>query len=162
MWKNINSYDGVLKACCPNGLKEPDRINNAERIRLDGRKGEEFDGDINKGDKFVVYVKAHNFAKTSQKYALVVTGCFGGVPNGLDYNDSVFVSNGKTGTTGTQWWIYILVALSVSTTAVALLVVKRKWILEKYHVCTQKYGHSDENMQEDATLDQPFLVRQIL
>ena len=93
MVEKIDSYDQVNGAYYPNGLKEPDRINNAERIRLDGRKGEEFDGEINKGDKFVVHVKAHNFAKTSQKYALVVTGCCGEVANGLGSNDSVSVSN---------------------------------------------------------------------
>eukprot|EP00588_Corethron_pennatum_P022092 CAMPEP_0194313632 /NCGR_PEP_ID=MMETSP0171-20130528/10485_1 /TAXON_ID=218684 /ORGANISM="Corethron pennatum, Strain L29A3" /LENGTH=880 /DNA_ID=CAMNT_0039068663 /DNA_START=260 /DNA_END=2901 /DNA_ORIENTATION=- len=50
----------------PNGLKVPDTINNAERIQTD----------VSDGDYAIIYVHAKNLATQSQRYALVITGCW--------------------------------------------------------------------------------------
>merc|ERR1712232_676305 len=52
----------------PNGGSSADTLNNAERIRLP----------VTPGDTVSLTVKGTNLATSSQEYALVVTGCFGG------------------------------------------------------------------------------------
>uniref|UniRef100_A0A7S2JW00 subtilisin n=1 Tax=Leptocylindrus danicus TaxID=163516 RepID=A0A7S2JW00_9STRA len=52
----------------PNGRNSADTLNNAERIRLP----------VTPGDTVSVTVTGTNLATSSQEYALVVTGCFGG------------------------------------------------------------------------------------
>merc|ERR1712226_439426 len=52
----------------PNGGSSADTLNNAERIRLP----------VTPGDSVSVTVTGTNLATSSQEYALVVTGCFGG------------------------------------------------------------------------------------
>ncbi|KAL7522115.1 hypothetical protein ACHAWX_006802 [Stephanocyclus meneghinianus] len=58
----------------PNGLSQPDRRNNAERVIING---------VTNNDVATITVTAHNLARYEQKYSLVATGCFGGVPNQL-------------------------------------------------------------------------------
>lgn len=67
----------------PNGRKSPDRTNIVERVVINGVKG---------GETATISVNAHNLAWFSQKYALVATGCFGGVANTLQ-GESVFDSD---------------------------------------------------------------------
>ena len=50
----------------PNGLRVKDSINNSERIRINSRTG----------NTVVLSVIGHNIVTPSQKYSLVVTGCF--------------------------------------------------------------------------------------
>eukprot|EP00592_Proboscia_alata_P010323 CAMPEP_0194355264 /NCGR_PEP_ID=MMETSP0174-20130528/3203_1 /TAXON_ID=216777 /ORGANISM="Proboscia alata, Strain PI-D3" /LENGTH=886 /DNA_ID=CAMNT_0039124481 /DNA_START=63 /DNA_END=2723 /DNA_ORIENTATION=- len=54
------------KTYYPNGLNKKDSKNNAERIRIPATNGQ----------SFKVRVKAYNLATNSQKYSLVVSGCF--------------------------------------------------------------------------------------
>jgi len=50
----------------PNGLQHKDSINNAERVRVGTRNGNDA----------VVSIIGHNIASQSQQYSLIVTGCF--------------------------------------------------------------------------------------
>jgi len=52
----------------PNGRRNADRLNNAERVIVGASDG----------DEFTISVKAHNLIGPKQKYALVATGCFKG------------------------------------------------------------------------------------
>jgi len=90
----------IVNTFYPNGLSRPDDKNNAERVRLDGRIGEAHEGLVKKNDTFGIIVKANNLVTKSQKYALVITGCFGGKGNILDTTDSVFT----TGATSMSGW----------------------------------------------------------
>jgi len=67
----------------PNGRQSPDRTNIVERVVINGVEG---------GETAVISVNAHNLAWLSQTYALVATGCFGGVANTLQ-GESVFDSD---------------------------------------------------------------------
>ncbi len=67
----------------PNGRKSPDRTNIVERVVINGVEG---------GETATISVNAHNLVWRSQKYALVATGCFGGVANTLQ-GESVFDSD---------------------------------------------------------------------
>ncbi len=67
----------------PNGRKTPDRTNIVERVVINGVEG---------GETATISVNAHNLAWRSQKFALVATGCFGGVANTLQ-GESVFDSD---------------------------------------------------------------------
>ena len=60
------------KTYYPNGRNGPDRDNNAERVIIEGVK----DGDV-----ATITVTGHNLMQNYQHYALVATGCFGGVSN---------------------------------------------------------------------------------
>ena len=51
----------------PNGLDRRDSLNNAERVIIP---------DADDGEKFTIFVEAHNLMLVSQKYSMVVTGCF--------------------------------------------------------------------------------------
>jgi len=51
----------------PNGLDSRDSLNNAERVIIP---------DAVDGEKFTIFVEAHNLLLVSQKYSMVVTGCF--------------------------------------------------------------------------------------
>lgn len=68
----------------PNGLSGPDRINNAERVIVEG---------VQNQDNATITVTAYNLANYDQQYSLVATGCFGGVTNQIFANGacSVFV-----------------------------------------------------------------------
>ncbi len=50
----------------PNGNSSPDRKNNSERVRMTTTEGQEIS----------IQVEAHNLATGSQKYSLILTGCF--------------------------------------------------------------------------------------
>jgi len=65
----------------PNGLNEPDTINNVERVQIFDTK----DKDI-----YTITVHAQNLDTKSQNFALVATGCFGGVKNTLDISRNVY------------------------------------------------------------------------
>jgi len=67
----------------PNGQKSPDRTNIVERVVINGVQG---------GETATISVNAYNLAWKSQQYALVATGCFGGVANTLQ-GESVFDSD---------------------------------------------------------------------
>ena len=56
----------------PNGLGQPDRHNNAERVIVEG---------VQDGDEVLITVAGYNLMQSYQKYSLVATGCFGGVAN---------------------------------------------------------------------------------
>lgn len=60
------------KTYYPNGRNGPDRDNNAERVIIEGVK----DGDV-----ATITVTGYNLMQNFQHYALVATGCFGGVAN---------------------------------------------------------------------------------
>jgi subtilisin family serine protease len=64
----------------PNGRNSTDRTNIVERVIINGARG---------GETATISVDAHNLAWQTQKYALVATGCFGGVANTLQ-GQSVF------------------------------------------------------------------------
>ena len=59
------------KTFYPNGLVGPDALNNVERIRLDA---------LGAGKEIEIVVDAQNLATPSEKYSLIVTGCFDIVP----------------------------------------------------------------------------------
>ena len=73
------------KTYYPNGLSNPDRTNIVERVVI---------SDVQDGETATISVTANNLAWATQKYALVATGCFGGVANTLqgksvfDYDNS--------------------------------------------------------------------------
>ncbi len=71
------------KTYYPNGRDSPDRTNIVERVVIKGVEG---------GGTAVISVNAQNLAWFSQTYALVATGCFGGVANTLE-GESVFDSD---------------------------------------------------------------------
>lgn len=56
----------------PNGRNSPDRDNNAERVVIEG---------VQDGDVATITVTGYNLMQSFQRYALVATGCFGGVSN---------------------------------------------------------------------------------
>ena len=64
----------------PNGRNLPDRKNIVERVIISG---------VMDGETATISVNAYNLAWQSQRYALVATGCFGGVANTLQ-GESVF------------------------------------------------------------------------
>jgi hypothetical protein len=69
----------------PNGLLQPDTINNNERVIMEN---------VQDGDEFTVVVNARSLSKTSQVYSIIATGCFGGV--GVSTSDAEsFVSGGS-------------------------------------------------------------------
>ena len=55
-----------------NGRSGPDRQNNAERVIIKG---------VQHGDVATIMVTGYNLVTSYQRYALVATGCFGGVAN---------------------------------------------------------------------------------
>mmetsp|Transcript_11939 Transcript_11939/g.24051 ORF Transcript_11939/g.24051 Transcript_11939/m.24051 type:complete len:956 (+) Transcript_11939:25-2892(+) len=67
----------------PNGQTSPDRTNIVERVVINGVQG---------GETATISINAYNLAWKSQQYALVATGCFGGVANTLQ-GESVFDSD---------------------------------------------------------------------
>eukprot|EP00804_Cyclotella_cryptica_P013914 CCRYP_002444-RC/>CCRYP_002444-RC protein AED:0.08 eAED:0.08 QI:101/0.77/0.6/1/0.77/0.7/10/144/934 len=69
---NIVTLGGVTYY--PNGLGQPDRRNNAERVII---------SEVMNKDVATITVTAFNLARYEQKYSLVATGCFGGVANQL-------------------------------------------------------------------------------
>ena len=71
----------------PNGRTGPDRVNNAERVVIQ---------DVADKEDFTIQVRAHNLNVATQQFALVATGCFGGVPNTLDMQASVFAADEPT------------------------------------------------------------------
>ena len=68
----------------PNGLSQKDHVNNVERVRITNV----FDKEL-----FILRVKASNLANPSQKYALVVTGCFGGTVRTVKNMFILFISS---------------------------------------------------------------------
>jgi len=66
----------------PNGRSVKDHENNVERVVID---------DVPDGSRFLIHVEAYNLNDISQAFALVATGCFGGVTSSdLDTSQNVF------------------------------------------------------------------------
>merc|ERR1711879_912790 len=64
----MGTKSGEAGRIFPNGRNEADNVNNAERIRANAGPG----------DVFTAYVEATDLETNTQKYSLVVTGCFAG------------------------------------------------------------------------------------
>lgn len=62
----VEKIDGSRKSFYPNGLNSKDKKNNVERVRIPSSTSE----------TLKITVKASNLATQSQKYSLIVTGCF--------------------------------------------------------------------------------------
>jgi len=69
------------KTYYPNGRSVPDRHNNAERVVITG---------IPDGATADITVEGYNLVKRKQYYAIVATGCFGGVAN-MNFEDQCSV-----------------------------------------------------------------------
>jgi len=96
----------------PNGRSIKDDVNNVERVVIDG---------VNDGSEFTIHVDPYNLNSLSQKYAVVATGCFGGVANEIDTSKNVFLGDstsvrsggeGDGGSTNNTTKIIIIVCAS--------------------------------------------------
>eukprot|EP00567_Pseudictyota_dubia_P018032 CAMPEP_0197434832 /NCGR_PEP_ID=MMETSP1175-20131217/2507_1 /TAXON_ID=1003142 /ORGANISM="Triceratium dubium, Strain CCMP147" /LENGTH=1062 /DNA_ID=CAMNT_0042963687 /DNA_START=391 /DNA_END=3579 /DNA_ORIENTATION=+ len=81
---NLRLVDPAGKTHYPNGRTSPDDKNNAERVVLGGAAD---------GTNYTIVVEGYNMDSASQRYALVATGCFGGVANTLDTSQDAFVTD---------------------------------------------------------------------
>jgi len=82
--------ESVTNTFYPNGASGPTSRNNAERVRVN---------DVKAGDVFKVTVTAQNLITRRQKYALVVTACFGGTENILGTGRDVFKNDNSASST---------------------------------------------------------------
>lgn len=89
----VNDLDLVVtkngdetKKFYPNGLSSKDSMNTAERVVIDG---------VQDGDSFTLTVEPGNMDTRTQNFALVATGCFGGVANSIDTSQNVFDADDK-------------------------------------------------------------------
>eukprot|EP00546_Thalassionema_frauenfeldii_P000117 CAMPEP_0178935566 /NCGR_PEP_ID=MMETSP0786-20121207/24627_1 /TAXON_ID=186022 /ORGANISM="Thalassionema frauenfeldii, Strain CCMP 1798" /LENGTH=416 /DNA_ID=CAMNT_0020613749 /DNA_START=29 /DNA_END=1277 /DNA_ORIENTATION=- len=81
----------------PNGnYDQPDRVNNVERVQI---------GNVQDGEVYTIEVRAHNLDVERTQFAVVATGCFGGVGSTLDYaNRDVYLNDNSA---STRRWILI-------------------------------------------------------
>mmetsp|Transcript_33715 Transcript_33715/g.74240 ORF Transcript_33715/g.74240 Transcript_33715/m.74240 type:complete len:965 (+) Transcript_33715:233-3127(+) len=68
----------------PNGLDTKDSINNVERVIIE---------DVSHNDEFSINIDPYNLDTFNQKFALVATGCFGGVANNIDTSKNVYATD---------------------------------------------------------------------
>ena len=85
----INDLDLVVtdmngKIYHPNGLDTRDNLNNVERVIIE---------DVEDQDQFAITVDAFNLDTLSQNFALVATGCFGGVANTIDTSKNAYTAD---------------------------------------------------------------------
>eukprot|EP00562_Extubocellulus_spinifer_P001757 CAMPEP_0178474814 /NCGR_PEP_ID=MMETSP0696-20121128/2794_1 /TAXON_ID=265572 /ORGANISM="Extubocellulus spinifer, Strain CCMP396" /LENGTH=1296 /DNA_ID=CAMNT_0020102075 /DNA_START=71 /DNA_END=3961 /DNA_ORIENTATION=- len=110
----------------PNGLEQEDSINTIERVVLNN---------VMDGESLTLHVRATNLDESTQKFALVSTGCFGGVANTLDTNDNVFAADMSTpfsggGGEGARALSNgAIIGISVGIAALLLLLVAGVFIL---------------------------------
>lgn len=81
----------------PNGRKGPDRINNAERVIIEG---------VRDGQNATITVTPYNLATKWQHYSLVATGCFGGVAN-QNFADECSVYDCPEEDKGLAYWLTV-------------------------------------------------------
>lgn len=102
----------------PNGLSGPDRTNNAERVVIEGVKD---------GDEATITVRGFNLMQRSQQFALVATGCFGGVANRNFANEcSVFDCDDSEDTRFAKIMMAIFIPLGVILLCCCGMFVLRK------------------------------------
>jgi len=73
----------------PNGLDSRDSLNNVERVIIQ---------DVEDRDEFTITVNAFNLDTFSQNFALVATGCFGGVANTIDTSKNAYTTDNSEDT----------------------------------------------------------------
>jgi len=99
----------------PNGRSFKDSVNTVERVV--------FSTGVADGDVYTIHISADNLSTATQDFALVATGCFGGVASeyaGMSYDDFGASSDGEGGAN-----IATTIALSVVG---ALLLLQYQWL----------------------------------
>ena len=76
--------EGSTTTFYPNGRDTRDSVNNVERVIIE---------DVSHNDEFSINVDPYNLDTFEQKFALVATGCFGGVSNTIDTSKNVYVTD---------------------------------------------------------------------
>jgi len=117
----------------PNGLNEPDTINNVERVRI-------IDG-VNDRDVYSITVHAQDLDTQDQTYALVATGCFGGVANTLDTSKDVYKHDNSR---SRQFWTLV--------GCIAGLVVVGLFLLCAPAVCCRRHKRKRKALKHERIL----------
>lgn len=81
---DLTVTDASGKIHYPNGLASRDNLNNVERVIVE---------DVEDRDEFTITVDAFNLDTFSQNFALVATGCFGGVANTIDTSKNAYTTD---------------------------------------------------------------------
>lgn len=81
---DLTVTDASGKTYYPNGLASRDNLNNVERVIIE---------DVEDRDEFTITVDAFNLDTFSQNFALVATGCFGGVANTIDTSKNAYTTD---------------------------------------------------------------------
>lgn len=101
----------------PNGLTSRDSINNAERIIIE---------DVRNGDDFTISVVPYNLDTMSQKFAVVATGCFGGIANTIDTSQNVYATDNSEAIANRNLIIIICSVLAFVIICIVVVVLRRR------------------------------------
>ena len=97
---HVTKTDKPDKIHFPNGLGQRDSINNAERVVIDMN--------ITDGDTFTLHVISFNLDNPSHQFALVTTGCFGGVPNSVEIALNALYNKSRVFSDIVNWPVLLL------------------------------------------------------
>lgn len=117
----------------PNGLNKRDTLHSTERVRISSSDGETVS----------VTVEATNIVVRTRQYALVVTGCFGGVANELDTSKSAFL-NDDSYNDSTNKILALTIAGVVGVLAVAIISFFAKQYWERTQLNSQEEEQVDD------------------